>query len=27
MKAPKHLWTGDWRSHRDDQPEPVPPLR
>jgi putative serine protease PepD len=27
VKAPKHLWTGDWRSHRDDQPEPVPPLR
>jgi putative serine protease PepD len=27
VKAPKHLWTGDWRSHRDDQPEAVPPLR
>jgi putative serine protease PepD len=27
VKGPKHLWTGDWRAHRDDQPEPVPPLR
>ena len=27
MKGPKHLWTGDWRAHRDDQPPPVPPLR
>ena len=27
MKGPKHLWTGDWRSHRDDQPPDVPPLR
>jgi putative serine protease PepD len=27
VKAPKHLWTGDWRSHRDDQPEAVGPLR
>ncbi|MEY2532562.1 MAG: hypothetical protein QOF29_472 [bacterium] len=27
MNRPKHLWTGDWRSHRDDQPDPVPPLR
>jgi putative serine protease PepD len=27
VKGPKHLWTGDWRAHRDDQPPPVPPLR
>ncbi len=27
MKGPERLWTGDWRSHRDDQPPPVPPLR
>jgi putative serine protease PepD len=27
VNRPKHLWTGDWRSHRDDQPDPVPPLR
>ncbi|HEX2102744.1 MAG TPA: trypsin-like peptidase domain-containing protein [Solirubrobacteraceae bacterium] len=27
MKGPARLWTGDWRSHRDDQPPPVPPLR
>jgi putative serine protease PepD len=27
VKGPKHLWTGDWRSHRDDQPPGVPPLR
>jgi putative serine protease PepD len=27
VKGPKHLWTGDWRAHRDDQPPEVPPLR
>ena len=27
MKGPKHLWTGDWRTHRDDQPPQRPPLR
>jgi len=27
VKGPKHLWTGDWRAHRDDQPPAVPPLR
>jgi len=27
VKGPKHLWTGDWRAHRDDQPPSVPPLR
>ena len=27
MKGPKHLWTGDWRAHRDDQPEQRAPLR
>jgi S1-C subfamily serine protease len=27
VKGPKHLWTGDWRAHRDEQPPPVPPLR
>ena len=27
MKGPKHLWTGDWRAHRDDQPEQRSPLR
>ena len=27
MRGPKHLWTGDWRAHRDDQPPQVPPLR
>jgi putative serine protease PepD len=27
VKGPKHLWTGDWRAHRDDQPPHVPPLR
>jgi putative serine protease PepD len=27
VRGPKHLWTGDWRAHRDDQPPPVPPLR
>jgi putative serine protease PepD len=27
VKGPKHLWTGDWRAHRDDQPPGVPPLR
>jgi putative serine protease PepD len=27
VKGPKHLWTGDWRAHRDDQPPPVAPLR
>ena len=27
MKGPKHLWTGDWRAHRDDQPPQRPPLR
>jgi putative serine protease PepD len=27
VKAPARLWTGDWRTHRDDQPPPVPPLR
>jgi putative serine protease PepD len=27
VKPPKHLWTGDWRSRRDEQAPPVPPLR
>ena len=27
MKGPKHLWTGDWRAHRDEQPEQRAPLR
>jgi putative serine protease PepD len=27
VKGPKHLWTGDWRAHRDDQPPQRPPLR
>jgi putative serine protease PepD len=27
VKGPKHLWTGDWRAHRDDQPEQRAPLR
>jgi putative serine protease PepD len=27
VRGPKHLWTGDWRAHRDDQPPPVAPLR
>jgi putative serine protease PepD len=27
VKGPKHLWTGDWRAHRDDQPPDRPPLR
>jgi putative serine protease PepD len=27
VRGPKHLWTGDWRAHRDDQPPTVPPLR
>ena len=27
MKGPKNLWTGDWRAHRDDQPEQRAPLR
>jgi putative serine protease PepD len=27
VKGPKHLWTGDWRATRDDQPPTVPPLR
>jgi putative serine protease PepD len=27
VKAPARLWTGDWRTHRDDQPPRVPPLR
>jgi putative serine protease PepD len=27
MRGPKHLWTGDWRTHRDDQPPQRPPLR
>jgi len=27
VKGPKHLWTGDWRATRDDQPPDVPPLR
>jgi putative serine protease PepD len=27
VKGPKHLWTGDWRAHRDEQPPPVAPLR
>jgi putative serine protease PepD len=27
VKGPKHLWTGDWRAHRDDQPSQRPPLR
>jgi putative serine protease PepD len=27
VKGPTHLWTGDWRAHRDDQPEQRSPLR
>ena len=27
MKGPKHLWTGDWRATRDDQPPTRAPLR
>ncbi len=27
MKSPRHLWTGDWRSHRDDEPPEAPRLR
>jgi len=27
VKGPKHLWTGDWRAHRDEQPPQRPPLR
>jgi S1-C subfamily serine protease len=27
VKGPKHLWTGDWRATRDDQPPDRPPLR
>jgi putative serine protease PepD len=27
MSGPKHLWLGDWRARRDQEPEPVAPLR
>ena len=27
MKSPKHLWTGDWRSRRDEEAPTVAPLR
>jgi putative serine protease PepD len=27
VKPVKHLWTGDWRSRRDEEPPPAPRLR